>query len=161
MSIRVEVSNLLDLKKVSTILWKLLSKKEGGIVFLRGELGAGKTTFVRMFVENLPGGCNAEVSSPSFNLYNIYPTRPEVIHIDLYRCVDLEEEVLEYLSREDVWVFVEWCDRLPEFCWPLNYILICFLFLEDKRIMDIEIKGFKYQFIEEELEKKFKEQGLS
>jgi tRNA threonylcarbamoyladenosine biosynthesis protein TsaE len=55
------------------------------VVLLRGDLGSGKTTFVRGLVAALPGGEEAEVASPSFNLVNVYPTRPEVVHMDLYR----------------------------------------------------------------------------
>jgi len=58
-------------------------------VLLHGPLGAGKTTFVRGFVEALPGSEAAEVSSPSFTLCNSYPTRPAVLHCDLYRSEDL------------------------------------------------------------------------
>ena len=53
---------------------------------MEGELGAGKTTLVRGLVEALPGGQDAEVASPSFNLVNLYPTQPETAHVDLYRC---------------------------------------------------------------------------
>ncbi len=60
---------------------------EGGeqvhIILFYGDLGSGKTTFTRGFIEALPGGENAEVSSPSFTLCNSYPTTPSVIHCDL------------------------------------------------------------------------------
>ena len=53
---------------------------EGGeqvhIILFYGDLGSGKTTFTRGFIEALPGGENAEVSSPSFTLCNSYPTTP-------------------------------------------------------------------------------------
>ena len=52
-------------------------------VLMNGQLGAGKTTFVRALVELLPGSENAEVGSPSFNLVNLYPTTPPVAHFDL------------------------------------------------------------------------------
>jgi len=54
-------------------------------VLLHGQLGAGKTTFIRELVQTLPGSENAEVSSPSFNILNLYPTTPPVGHFDLYR----------------------------------------------------------------------------
>ena len=66
---------------------------EGGeqvhIILFYGDLGSGKTTFTRGFIEALPGGENAEVSSPSFTLCNSYPTTPSVIHCDLYYLIDI------------------------------------------------------------------------
>jgi tRNA threonylcarbamoyl adenosine modification protein YjeE len=56
----------------------------GMVVFLEGDLGAGKTTLVRMVMEQL--GSPDLVSSPSFSLINIYHTeRFPVAHFDLYR----------------------------------------------------------------------------
>ena len=77
---------------------------EGGeqvhIILFYGDLGSGKTTFTRGFIEALPGGENAEVSSPSFTLCNSYPTPPSVIHCDLYRSEGaLPDEVDEALIR--------------------------------------------------------------
>ena len=51
-------------------------------ILFYGDLGSGKTTFTRGLIEALPGGENAEVSSPSFTLCNSYPTTPSVIHCD-------------------------------------------------------------------------------
>ena len=78
---------------------------EGGeqvhIILFYGDLGSGKTTFTRGFIEALPGGENAEVSSPSFTLCNSYPTTPSVIHCDLYRSEGaLPDEVDEALDTE-------------------------------------------------------------
>lgn len=58
---------------------------EDVFLLLRGDLGSGKTTLVRGLVAALPGGEAARVASPSFNLANVYPTGPEVLHVDLYR----------------------------------------------------------------------------
>ena len=86
---------------------------EGGeqvhIILFYGDLGSGKTTFTRGFIEALPGGENAEVSSPSFTLCNSYPTTPSVIHCDLYRSEGaLPDEVDEALDTESGLVLVEW-----------------------------------------------------
>ena len=91
---------------------------EGGeqvhIILFYGDLGSGKTTFTRGFIEALPGGENAEVSSPSFTLCNSYPTTPSVIHCDLYRSEGaLPDEVDEALDTESGLVLVEWAERAP------------------------------------------------
>ena len=85
---------------------------------LRAGLGSGKTTLTRGFVAALPGGSDAEVASPSFNLANVYPTRPPVVHIDLYRLGEgfLDaglEELLEAGHSAGRVVLVEWAEYLP------------------------------------------------
>jgi tRNA threonylcarbamoyladenosine biosynthesis protein TsaE len=57
--------------------------RSGDLVLLKGELGAGKTTFVR----GVARGCGsaAPVASPTFQLVRIYPGRLQLAHVDLYR----------------------------------------------------------------------------
>ncbi len=91
---------------------------------LDGELGAGKTTLVRGFVEALPGAKDAETASPSFNLVNHYPTRPPVAHFDLYRlgegegCAVLDADLEEELHDETTVRLVEWARYLRRDNWP-------------------------------------------
>lgn len=85
------------------------------VLLLRGGLGSGKTTLVRGLVEALPGGGDAEVASPSFNIVNVYPTRPETYHLDLYRIPHGDpavEEHLEVALMGDAIVAVEWAEYL-------------------------------------------------
>ncbi|GEM_PF-709507 len=95
-------------------------------ILLQGDLGAGKTTLVRSMVKNLPGGEEAEVSSPSFNLLNIYPTSPEVAHIDFYRSsfAELEDDILDYFFDPSYLAITEWIDHIPESMWPKEHIHI-------------------------------------
>jgi tRNA threonylcarbamoyladenosine biosynthesis protein TsaE len=97
-------------------------------VLLRAALGSGKTTLARGFVSALSGSEDAEVASPSFNLVNVYPTDPSVVHIDLYRLGEgfLDaglEELLDaghgYSRRA---VLVEWAEYLPDFLRPPSFI---------------------------------------
>lgn len=94
--------------------------RAGDIVLLKGELGAGKTTFVRGVVESL--GVADPVKSPTFNLIQLFETRPPVMHADLYRLksadgVGIEEYFEDHLS------LIEWPDRLgdltPEEAWTI------------------------------------------
>jgi tRNA threonylcarbamoyladenosine biosynthesis protein TsaE len=102
-----------------------------GLLLLEGGLGAGKTTLARFLVEALPGGDEAEVSSPSFTLCNIYPTRPEVWHYDLYRLEDASasDELLDALDRladqpagEPLLMLLEWPERLASSFLPASYL---------------------------------------
>lgn len=94
--------------------------RAGDIVLLKGELGAGKTTFVRGVVESL--GVADPVKSPTFNLIQLFETRPPVMHADLYRLksadgVGIEEYFEDHLS------LIEWPDRLgdltPDEAWTI------------------------------------------
>ena len=90
-------------------------------LYLRGDLGAGKTTFVRACVQSL--GYPGHVKSPSYGLLETYVAAGfKILHLDLYRIEDPEE--LEYLALRDLYgsdavLMVEWPDRggrwLP---WP-------------------------------------------
>lgn len=104
-------------------------------VLLHGPLGAGKTTLTRGFVSALPGSDQAEVSSPSFTLCNVYPTRPPVLHCDLYRSGNLTGdgslsavpvEVEEALDDETGLVLVEWAEYLPAAVRPVERLDIFF-----------------------------------
>lgn len=95
---------------------KFASTLQGGeLVALEGDLGAGKTAFVRGVVEAL--GSKSKVKSPTFTLMNEYridhPKIKKIVHLDFYRFqnpVQLEALALGDYSREDTVVFVEWPD---------------------------------------------------
>src|SRR5438309_4713469 len=86
--------------------------RAGDVVLLTGELGAGKTTFVRGVAQGT--GSRAPVASPTFQLVRVYPGRVQLAHVDLYRIEDtsgLRELGLEELAEQGA-VVVEWGDRL-------------------------------------------------
>jgi tRNA threonylcarbamoyladenosine biosynthesis protein TsaE len=95
-------------------LGKLL---EGGeIIALIGELGAGKTCFVRGVTQGLEVGKDAWIRSPSFTLINEYHGRLPVYHIDLYRVETRSQleglNLREYLYSNGV-SLIEWFEHLP------------------------------------------------
>ena len=93
-------------------------------VFLIGDLGSGKTTFTRYAVRALPGGADAEVSSPSFTICNIYPTEPPVWHCDLYRLgPDVSDENIEAAFDERrALIFIEWGQWLKRDIVPVDHV---------------------------------------
>lgn len=84
----------------------------GDVVLVSGELGAGKTTFVRGACRGL--GVDSPVTSPTFTLGRRYRGRLPVSHLDLYRLEDPEDEdpalLADYLQPDGV-AFVEWPER--------------------------------------------------
>ena len=87
----------------------------GTLLALRGDLGAGKTAFVRGLAAGL--GYHGRVTSPTFTIVNEYEGTLPLFHFDLYR-LGSEDELYdigfdEYLARCGVCA-VEWSERAPE-----------------------------------------------
>jgi len=104
-------------RKTMSLGAKLGDVVQGGeIIGLIGELGAGKTCFVRGFTAGVEVGKDAWVRSPTFTLINEYHGRLPVYHIDLYRVGKQEEleglNLREYLYSDGV-SLIEWFEYLP------------------------------------------------
>ena len=95
------------------------------VIALDGELGSGKTVFVRGAAAGLDVE-EQQVSSPTFVLLKIYPGRLPVYHFDFYRlCAEddlLELGFEEYLPGDGI-AFIEWAGRLPQLL-PQNYLQV-------------------------------------
>ena len=90
--------------------------RPGAVLLLEGELGAGKTTFVKGVAEAC--GVRATVRSPTFALMHRYKGRPDVVHIDLFR--EREPTALDDLGLEEdaAVIVVEWPRNLADGTWP-------------------------------------------
>ncbi len=124
------------------------------IILLTGDLGAGKTVFVKGLAEGLDLDVN--ITSPTFNLINEYEGKPGLIHMDFYR-LDKKDELIqigfeEYLNMEAVKA-IEW----PQLAF--DYLGNEFIFIkisnisENKREVMIEGEGKKSQNILKGLKK--------
>jgi tRNA threonylcarbamoyladenosine biosynthesis protein TsaE len=82
---------------------------QGDVVLVSGELGSGKTTFVRGAARAL--GAEGPITSPTFTIGHVYPGRVEVAHLDLFRVRSLAGEdpalIDDYLTPARIG-FVEW-----------------------------------------------------
>lgn len=107
-----ETSSAVETERLGAELARTLSP--GDVVLISGELGAGKTTFVRGAARAL--GVSAPVTSPTFTIGQRYPASPPVAyvsHVDLYRLGSLRDEdpdlLADYIGADTV-TFVEWPD---------------------------------------------------
>lgn len=89
------------------------AKLRGGeVIQLIGDVGAGKTTFVRGLAEG--AGSTDHVSSPTFTICNTYQGRLTIHHCDFYRLQDdtlIEKELLELIDGQSV-VILEWAENI-------------------------------------------------
>lgn len=125
-------------------LGKILGKKvkAGQIILLKGDLGSGKTRFVKGIAKAL--NLSKEVSSPTYNLINEYPGEIPLFHMDLYR-LDNEMDLLnigfeDYLYRDGI-VVIEW----PELAYnllPEDFLFIKFVIMsKNKRKIKFKANG--------------------
>lgn len=118
-----------SLEETKKIAYEFASTLKGGdVVFLEGDLGAGKTTFVQGVLESL--GYTEPVRSPTFSIMNMYTitnheTIKQVIHLDFYR-FETPEEIrslgLEEMVEDKKNVFlIEWPEKGIEAASQIRY----------------------------------------
>jgi len=118
-------------------LGEVLGQKldSGDLVLLYGDLGTGKTTFVKGLARGLGVPEDTYVVSPSFVLINEYQGRVPLYHVDLYRLSpeDVEELGLWELLSQGVMV-IEWAERLERAPWPRLRVYFTYLSAEEREI---------------------------
>ena len=139
--ISLEVSTAILAKKLSRIL------KKGDVVFLYGEIGVGKTTFVRHLINNFQKKNNlkiTEVTSPTFNLVNEYDVGNFIIqHYDLFRLKNSQEinniGLLE--NYEKILTLVEWPEKIDKII--KNKVSLFFEYGEKNDQRTVNIQAYK------------------
>ena len=138
--------NLSSEKQTEELAAQLLKElKPGSIIFLYGEMGVGKTTFVRYLINTIQKNDNlaiTEVTSPTFNLLNEYQlNKIKINHYDLFRIKSHEElkdlDLFEY-SNSSI-TFIEWPEIIEKK--PKNLIELNFTYNEDYQSRSVQIKG--------------------
>lgn len=127
--------------------------RAGDVVALVGELGAGKTQFIKGLAAGAGVGKPTYVSSPSFTLINEYPGKVPFYHIDLFRVENQKEA--EGLGLEDYlhgggMTAIEWADKIPSLL-PREMLSIHLVNTgKNNRSIEVKGKGQRYEeFINE------------
>tara|TARA_Y100001978_G_scaffold162351_1_gene148812 strand:- start:64 stop:510 length:447 start_codon:yes stop_codon:yes gene_type:complete len=132
-------------KKTEELAKKFQEKiKLGDVIFLHGEIGVGKTTFVRYLINRFQKINNlelTEVTSPTFNILNEYKINDiRINHYDLYRLKDLRElaDLNLFGNNQNLITVIEWPEIIK--AKPKNLIEIFFKYNNDysKRFLQIK-----------------------
>ena len=133
-------------KKTEELASKFLKElKPGNIVFLHGEMGVGKTTFIRYLINKFQKKNKlniTEVTSPTFNLLNQYQINQiKIDHYDLFRLKSAEEiENLDLFNDiTNTITLIEWPQIIKKK--PKNLIELFFEYGKDHRTRFVQIKG--------------------
>ena len=150
----MQLKSLEDTQNFSKNISQIVSA--GDIIFLYGEIGVGKTTFVRFFINHLEsknGIKNSDVLSPTFNIVYDYDVKDiKILHYDLYRIKnykDIFQLGMFETSKEHIKI-VEWPELIkPK---PRDRIDILFKYSQLTDSRKVEISGFgkwkEYKFNE-------------
>ena len=144
-------SDIIDLsseKKTEELANKILKKiLIGHIIFLYGEMGVGKTTFIKYLINGLQKENKlelSEVTSPTFNLLNEYQINElKINHYDLFRIKSsIELKNLDLFSDiQNAITVIEWPQIIEKK--PINLIELTFEYKEDHKRRSVQIKGLE------------------
>lgn len=115
--------NIEKIEDWQKVVDSILPELKYNILLLKGNLGAGKTTFSQFLLKNL--GSEDEVNSPTYSIVNEYSSpKGKIYHFDLYRLKNIEEVydigIEEYLDNAFLCI-IEWPEVYEEELYGLNY----------------------------------------
>jgi len=140
----MQLKSLEDTQNFSKNISKIISA--GDIIFLYGEIGVGKTTFVRFFINHLEskkGIKNSEVLSPTFNIVYDYDVgNIKILHYDLYRLKNYKDisQLGMFETPDDSIKIVEWPELIESK--PKNRVDIQFQYSKLINSRKVKIIGF-------------------
>ncbi|HEY4617112.1 MAG TPA: tRNA (adenosine(37)-N6)-threonylcarbamoyltransferase complex ATPase subunit type 1 TsaE [Flavobacterium sp.] len=126
---------IFSLDEIENVARSVVAENPNKVILFHGEMGAGKTTFIKQLAKEL--GVTEATSSPTFSLVNEYQTtnNQTVYHFDFYRLKNeteaLDMGVDEYLYSGQ-WCFIEWAEQIPNLV-PETHSVISIKELPDGR----------------------------
>ena len=145
-AISKEKINLSSENSTKDLANQIISKiKVGDIIFFYGEMGVGKTTFIKYLINAFQKKNNiklSEVTSPTFNLLNEYEiNQVKINHYDLFRLKSVEEvkNLNLFESYSKAITLIEWPQIIKEK--PKNLIEFKFNYEDDHKKRSVQIKG--------------------
>jgi len=127
-----EIFNKVELSKINIVLnfvyervLNRLKNNNSIVIKLNGNLGAGKTTFVKELIKL---NSTTEATSPTFAIVNEYEGKIKINHFDFYRINEIEElydlGFEEYISQDNSITLIEWAELfnevIPSDAWEIN-----------------------------------------
>jgi tRNA threonylcarbamoyladenosine biosynthesis protein TsaE len=121
-----------NLSEIEFIAQKIISTKPEKVILFNGQMGAGKTTFIKALAKAL--GVENPTSSPTFSLVNEYEAHDGLVyHFDMYRLKN-EAEALDFGIEDYLysghWCFIEWAEKIPNLI-PEKHNVIAIEILEN------------------------------
>lgn len=140
-----QTNNIVEFEKAVKEIFSYIKSLQQDFVSigLIGDLGAGKTTFSKIFAKEL--GVESEVQSPTFTIMKIYETKDDkfanMVHVDAYRIDSLLEaqnlKIVNYFKAPGTLSIIEWPENIKQIL-PENTVFIEILHLNQDDLQNIE-----------------------
>ena len=130
-----------NLDEIKAVAKQVLDANPEKVILFNGEMGAGKTTFIKALCEQL--GVKNPTSSPTFSLVNEYQIADNelVYHFDVYRLKNQNEAldmgIDDYLYSGN-WCFIEWSEKIPDLIPEKHSVVIISVLNNGKRLLELK-----------------------
>lgn len=130
-----------NLDEIEVAAKQILAKNPEKVILFNGEMGAGKTTFIKALCKQL--GVENPTSSPTFSLVNEYLITNNqllVYHFDVYRLKNQNEAldmgIEDYLYSGN-WCFIEWSEKIPDLIPEKHSVITISVLNNNKRLIEL------------------------
>lgn len=130
-----------NLNEIDHVAQKIIEANPEKVILFNGEMGAGKTTFIKVLCKQL--GVKNPTSSPTFSLVNEYQISNNqlVYHFDVYRLKNQNEAldmgIDEYLYSGN-WCFIEWSEKIPDLIPEKHSVVSISVLNNNKRLLELK-----------------------